>query len=265
MYIPKFKTFPIVLAATVTFLMPSAQAVLTWNPGDVFLGFRQDSNATKDYLINLGQAGVFRDATAPITLSINLTQFNTDMINRFGANWKTVGNITWGLAGGTQNTPGTGADAITRLIYLSEPSGGTAPGALSNQNGPATDISANVKNYFLNAAANNGSTEGQVANSSYGDPSTGPNAWANRVTVSFGQVNSFGTIEGALNSDLDFYRVPQTTTGQPVTLEGSFNINLTSGQITFTPTPEPSSAMLLATSLVSLVGLRRLRRHRQLA
>jgi hypothetical protein len=240
---------------TFALALPSAQAALNYSPDDLFLGFRQTGNTTRDYVINIGQASAFRDASTPFTLSLNLVAFNNEMTAAFGASWKTSGDISWGVVGTTQNTA-TGSDPI-RLLYISEPLG-TTPTASSSQSGPANAIIAFKNNWQTTG------TETSISNSATEDP-TQPSSWAGSISAAppFGS-NSLSPIEDTLGNGLELFRIPQTTTGQPVTDEGRFNINLTTGAITFTPqaVPEPTTTALFCVALGSCAGLRRLRRRR---
>ena len=236
-------------AVAATLLTPAANAALTYSTDDLFLGFRQSGNTTTDYVINVGQASAFRDATSTFTLS--LPGLATDLSNTFGANWAST--VTWGVVGTTQNTATTAPDNLTRLLYSSEPVG-TTPTASSSQSGPANSIIA-MKNYWQSLTA----TQGTVPNSAIGDPNNA-GSWTARVSTSFGSPGVLNTIESAVNSNLDLFRIPQTTSGQPATNEGFFSLNTGAGTVSFnvTPVPEPST-LLFGCALVGALGLNRRR------
>jgi MYXO-CTERM domain-containing protein len=239
------------LAIVTTAITASAgNAALSFTNDDLFLAFRQDGNNVKDYVIDIGQASIYRDATSNITL--NLSGLAADLGTAFGGN---LSNVSWGVVGGTQNTAGTAPDNLTRLLYVSEPTG-AVPTALSSQSGAATNI-VNLKNYFLTLTA----SQGTVSNSAFGDP-TQPNSWSTRISNAFGFSN-LSPIEGPLGSSLDLFRVPQTTSGQPVTNEGAFSFNSGTSTVTFSvpggasPVPEPSTALFGALSLGAMAFRRR--------
>lgn len=244
----------LIALAGVIVAAPSANAVLTYTSDDLFIGFHQTGNSTKEYIINIGQASAFRDASTPFTLSLSGTSFATDMQAAFGINWRTSGDIFWGVVGTTQNTA-QGSDPI-RLIYASEPAGSTAPAASSSQSGPSGTIISFKNNWQTNGI------EGSLGNSASLDPSALTTSWTNSVGNAAGP---FGTsaltpLEALLSSNLDLFRIPQTTTGQPVTNEGFFSINPGANSVTFTPTPEPSSAALAGLGLLVWIGRCRSRR-----
>jgi hypothetical protein len=250
------------LAISVT---SSAKAVLTYTSDDLFLGFHQTGNTTRDYVINLGQASIFRDATAPFalsTLGITTSAFAADMLFAFGANWRTSGDIFWGVVGTTQNDNTRPApDNIIRLLYVSEPLG-TTPIASPGQSGPANLVNT-FKNIWINPTANGG-VERTVPNSATEDP-TLANSWTGSLANANGPFGSgnLSPLEDLLANPLDVFRVPQTGTGQPVTNEGRFSINFATDVITFTPVvvPEPSSVSLICIATLGSFGLRRLRRR----
>ena len=234
---------------------PSAKAVLSYASDDLFIGFHQTGNTTKEYEINIGQASTYRDATTPITLSLNTVSFAADMQAAFGTGWRTSGDVFWGVAGTTQNTA-QGSDPI-RLLYASEPTGSTAPAASSSQSGPAGNIISFKNNWQTNGI------EGSVGNSATLDPTALSTSWTNSVGNAAGP---FGTgalnpLEALLATKLDLFRMPQTTTGQPVTNEGTFSINFGANTISFAPqVPEPSSAVLAGVGLLFWIGRCRYRR-----
>lgn len=250
----KHKLCAAIALAGIALFAPSMQAALTYASNDLFLGFRQSGNTTKEYAINIGQASVFRDATSSFTLSLNVTSFAADMQSAFGLNWRTAGDVYWGVIGTTQNTA-AGSDPI-RLLYASLPTASTAPAASSSQSGPANNI-ITFKNAWQTAGV-----EGSVANSAIMDPGNA-NSWTNSVGNAAGP---FGTgaltpLEALIGTQLDLFRMPQTTTLQPVTNEGTFSLNTTSNLITFAPpVPEPSTTALAGVVLLVWIGRLRSRR-----
>ena len=236
-------------ALAAALLAPAANAALSYSTDDLFLGFRQPANATTDYLINIGQASTFRDATSTLTLS--LPGLAGDLTTAFGANWAST--VTWGVVGTTQNTAAAAPDNLTRLLYSSEPVG-TTPTASSSQSGPANSI-ISMKSYWQGLTA----SQGTVANSAFEDPNNA-GSWTARVSTSFGSPGVLNTIESAVNSNLDLFRIPQTTSLQPVTNEGFFSLDTGAGTVSFNDSavPEPST-LLFGCALVGALGLNRRR------
>ena len=252
----KHQLSALIALASVVVAAPSAMAVLSYASDDLFIGFHQTGNTAKEYIINIGQASTYRDATTPITLSLNAVSFAADMQAAFGAGWRTSGDVFWGVAGTTQNTA-QGSDPI-RLLYASEPTGGTAPAASSSQSGPSGAIISFKNNWQTNGIA------GSVSNSATLDPTIStPPSWTNSVGNAAGP---FGTgalnpLEALLATHLDLFRMPQTTTGQSVTNEGTFAINFGANTISFVPqVPEPSSAVLAGFGLLVWIARSRYRR-----
>lgn len=228
----------------------SASAVTTHAQGNFFLGFREADNTVSDYAINLGPASVYRDATAPIVLSLG-TAFDNDMIAAFGADWKTDTDLFWGAVGANANSGAVLGDP-GRTLYLSEPTGSNPIAGLSSNTAVTNKVNDFKNDWLLQ-------TETSVANSSIGAPSD-LNSWSTNVNNSFGASIAFSPIQGSIDGMLDFYRLPQTASG-PSTLLGTFTLNEATNTITFNPVPEPSTAMLLLSSTVAVAGFLR-RRNR---
>jgi hypothetical protein len=242
------KFFLLVSAAAAIFsATPSANAALAYTGGDLLLGFRRDG-ATFDYVIDLGAASSFRDASSPFTLS--LAGLNTDLTSAFGSNWKTLGDVLWGIVG----TPGPSSingDAAN-LVYISEPVG-TNPLSSSAQSTVRVNIQAlsNLYDPIASQGVARGSLNGNIGNSV---------SWTTKMAGVFGASGNLSPIEAPLQSSLDLYRLPNSSDQALITNEGRFSFNFTDATITFTPTPEPTGAALLCLSVGSLAGVRRFRR-----
>lgn len=96
-------TIALLATAGIGLTHPTAQAAaVTYNNGDLLLGFRASSGsgAQLNYVVNLGQASTFRDATNSFV--IPLTGLNTDLSAIFlGDDWKTRGDVFWSVSGTT--------------------------------------------------------------------------------------------------------------------------------------------------------------------
>lgn len=242
------KTSALTAFAVAALVAPSAHAALSYNSGDIFLGFHQAGNTTTDYVIDLGSGSTFRDSTSQVTLS--LSGLSADLTSAFGS----LSNISWGIVGTTQNTAANG-DPI-RLLYSSEPTGSSAPTASSSQSGPATQI-IGFKNYWISLTG----SQGTVSNSAFEDAGN-TQSWTTKIGTTFG-TGAIAPIEAPLTSSLDLFRIPQTTTGQPVTNEGTFSFNPGNSTVTFTSSslaavPEPST-FLFGCAIVGALGIKRRR------
>ena len=85
-----------------------AESTLTYNDGDLFLGFRA-TDRTSDYLINIGQPAQFVKATPGSTFQVDLGNASADLTAAFGSDWytridpKTGRNaVLWAVVGGRQ-------------------------------------------------------------------------------------------------------------------------------------------------------------------
>lgn len=243
---------------------PSAQATISAATDDIFIGFRQVGNSTHEYGIDIGQASVYRDAIAPITLA--LTGLNTDMGNAFGggtASWKTSGDLLWGAAAAT-GAAAVGNDDI-RTLYVSEPAGTTVTAQI-DQSGPSNNIAAYRTGYFRNQTA--GSVNQSVSGvgtvvGTVGTPNSST-SWVHFAPTSFVDSNNIAPFESVFNHSFVLYRIPQTQDQSQITTVGTFTFNIGTGvnesSILFTPAvPEPGTLALFGMAALSL-GFRRSRR-----
>ena len=84
----------------------SANALPTYNDGDVFLGIR-DKTATKTYVIDLGSFDNYYNNANPVTpYSLNqgftAAALASDLTTQIGTNWYSNANVVYGLFGGFQ-------------------------------------------------------------------------------------------------------------------------------------------------------------------
>ena len=107
------------LAASAALVSPAANAATSAN-GDLFLGFRATggTGATKTYMVNLGQASQFTNATGPLTLSI--ASMDADLGTLFGSSsaltpWYARSDLFWGIAGTTGSFDPVGSDPAKTL------------------------------------------------------------------------------------------------------------------------------------------------------
>src|SRR5437868_5371028 len=95
------KTTMLALAGLALIASSAKAATLTYNDGDLFIGFV--NGGTQDYVIDVGQASLFT-TTSQLTLSVGAT--NTDLTSTFGGSWYGSSTVLWGGAGaaGSNNT-----------------------------------------------------------------------------------------------------------------------------------------------------------------
>lgn len=89
---------------------------------DLFLGVRASTGAgaTQDYLVNIGQASIYRDATTPFAVP-GLGNLGADLSVIFEENWSTRADVFWSVSG----TPGPSAAGgdLARTLYATTPEG----------------------------------------------------------------------------------------------------------------------------------------------
>ena len=231
------------LAALVASVLtaPAAHATFASANGDFYIGFRSSTNASNDYLIDIGQENQLRDATAPITFS--LPGMSADITTAFGS----TANLLWGGIGNS-NLPSAGGDP-SRTLYLTEPVGDPVPTTSSSQSTQATQIKG-MSNYYVNYASNGAQASTGALN--LGDTAN-ITSWTSHMANSFNNA-SYLPIETALTGGLEVYRSINNLAG-PVTDLGTLTFDFATSSITFTPVPEPATALmgcaLLGTVMVS--------------
>ncbi|MHA3772471.1 PEP-CTERM sorting domain-containing protein [Verrucomicrobiota bacterium sgz303538] len=256
---PVWKTSLLAVSAA-TLLTPSLKAAtLSYTAGDLFIGFRQEGTQT-DYLINIGQASIYRDATSSFTLSIG--NIGADLAALFGDGWATDPTVLWGVIG-TSGVAGSGGD-VANTMYASavKPSAGVQADPYLRLSGTAQgNIRSDVASLGSSFKGQTSSTNSSVA---LLQPTSDPNSWAhfNPGGMSF---SAYGRLEsnfglGVSNSALDLFRMqPSSTSGLPGSLEGTFTI-ANNGTVTFSAVPEPSAAAMLGLGVV-LYGMMSRRRR----
>lgn len=237
-------------------------ATITTTNGSIVLGFREASSSTA-YLVDLGNFSTFQNATGTITLSLG--NIGADLQATFGGNgtWYTRSDLFWGVFG-TSNVSNPNLYASRERTNPSTPS---APwpnlsGSLTDRQNTATNVIA-VSQTWLNGKTS-------TANSNFGTVQSGVSGQQSYYTqvatvgvTDFGSTSQWSSIEGsfangAAGTVLDFFRVPNpNVSGGTPSSFGSFSIN-TSGQVSFTAIPEPSTYALMAfAGTVFLVFVRR--------
>ena len=267
-------TTSLLALAGAAFSPPSAQAQVqvTYAADDLFLGFRK-IGATTDYLVNIGQASIYRDF-AGISFTLAIGNILPDLNSVLGAGWQTNPNVFWSVSG----TPGLSAVGIdlARTLYATREeltygiqSALWTRGSTSAQGPVMTKMNGLAQAYLFTGGNPNTST----ANSNFGIiqdttvPTNNPYAsymdgGANTLTgTSFAYFNpgiesSFANGAGA--SQLDLVRLlPGSGAGEFV---GTFTVS-NGGIVTFNNNvvPEPASFAIVGSG-VALLGMVRRRR-----
>ena len=127
----------LLLATGVASILQTANAaLLTYTADDLFLGFRS-SNSTTDFLLNIGQASIYRDALPGSSFQLSIGPILNDLNAVFGANWNTAlrGDIFWGVAG--TNSTNLTAEPTSQTLYATSPAGSGTPALPNSTSGQA--------------------------------------------------------------------------------------------------------------------------------
>jgi len=250
----------------------SARATLSYNAGDLFLGFRatDGQGANKDYLIDIGQASLYAPGSGTFNLNVTgVTGLAADLSSNslFGSQWNTLRDddsvVTWAVFGTTY----TGGGAFTSpVLYVtqqrdqsntsiqSDPWLGRANGASITTAGKFQQVAGYYKDFGV-ATANDpkGTIQDATNSSSYGAFTSGTADFSVWSTIQ----GDFAS--GTSNSVLDLYLI-NPVNGQQSIYQGSFRIN-DSGAVTYSAAavPEPSAIALVGVtaSLLAIIFRRR--------
>ncbi len=246
-------------------------ATTAYSTDDLFIGFFDQSHtATQDYLVNLGQAAAFRDATPGSIMSLG--SFNTDLTTTFGSDWQTNQDVRWFVFGGTHLTP-VGIDPNYTLYIggarndVNTPFSPYTVDSQSTQAGIAGQIKSVGNAYFKN----NGSVQTLTASGGLIQTSTQTNSLYSFSGLGGTLFGGYGTADfgtGTADSVIDLFRMPgdidTADFNNPVygSNVGKFTIN-DAGTVIFTApsaVPEPSVYGLIIGAGLLLLVLRRSRK-----
>ena len=222
-------------------LLVPARATLSYTDGDLLLGVRAggDPGSTQDYVLNLGPASQFTQATQSFVVP-GLGSVANDLATFTDTGvvaWSARADVFWGIVG----TDFAGDPANT--LYATRPRPAVATPSTpwqrrsnSSQSTTNSTLRAFISGYInstANAASGKGTLQSTSAINSYASFTSGG--------TDFG---FFGGLEGdfsngTANSVLDLYRLTPTTqnpSGQGLLFVGTFQFN-DDAQLTFTPAP----------------------------
>ncbi len=255
------KTALLALAGIGLLASPVRAAALSYNAGDLFIGFYSAAGDSQDYLINIGQASTFRDAAGNVT--INLGTYGTDLATAFGSDWKSSQDIKWFVFGTTYNQAVGSDPAYTLYAGRQRTDVDVQATAWNLGSSNAQGLKASRMNQTAAAYASGTSTA--TTTNGYLQTITDANSYASYNASGGTQV--FGAYDngpanfasGTANSVLDLFRMQTGKSSLPGTYEGTFTIN-DAGTISFTAVPEPSACgLILVAGAAALVVLRRRR------
>ncbi len=256
------------------FSASSLRAAMTYTQGDLLLVFRQTGN-NQTYMVDLGSATTFRDATN--TINLGITGIAADLSGAFGSTWYTDGTVFASIVGGNNQTtalPGDGTGGTlpyyNKSIYVSK----SGTGSLSD-----TPFNTLAQSTVANMANTIGVTLGNVfaAGTATGNNSVGtfiPTSTANDYTdlIPPTTANYFGGLTASTevnpNGTFDLYRILANTNGATDApsgngvsqYQGAFTIS-SGGAVSFAPqvsaVPEPSRVILMGLGLSGLLLRRR--------
>jgi hypothetical protein len=246
--------------ALAALLAPSlrAQSPVVYNTGDLLLGFRAAAGTTGagvDYVLDLGPAATFRNATGTIDIS-GLGNFAADMAAHFGSTWDTTtsGDVFFAAVAYTGATPLNGDPAQT--VYTTNNFYST-PWPYSNTQSTVGALIQNVGVKYGESTSTANSPVGvlQSITTQYSYGSYQPTGSAGGG-ISFGQWSP--TNEGFIGNTL---QLDELVNGVSSTAIGTLQVIATGnngdGEILFSPIPEPSPLALLPIAFGGLALVRR--------
>ncbi|MFA7344639.1 MAG: PEP-CTERM sorting domain-containing protein [Terrimicrobiaceae bacterium] len=223
---------------------PPARAVLTAVDGDVLLGFRETVSPQNAFVVNLGQYTQFTNAAPGATLTFgSLSTFGVDLEATFGAGWNTRSDLYWGVFGNYSGNLVSIYASRARTVAGTPATawGNPSQTVRNNTSGGIDTVKVGFVNTLLTTESGNTTNAGFQIGTGSGRYYAGVNTSPDFSTSS--PFNGAG-IEGAFSGTkvLDLFALSSS----PTVRLGTFTINETSGQVTFTAVPEPSTYMLFA-------------------
>lgn len=228
-----------------------------YTDGDLLLGVRAtaDPGANQDYVINLGPASQFTDASAPFTVG-GLGNVANDLAIFSDAgitDWFSRSDVFWGIVGtDLASDPANTLYATRPRVDVNTQTTAWTRRSFSSQSTTNSTFRAFISGFSLstsNASSPKGTIQSTSAINSYASFTSGGTDFGFFTGIE----GNFGA--GTAGSVLDLYRLTPTTqnpVGQGVLFVGTFKFS-DNGQLTFTPAPpiEPTFRFSAATYSVS--------------
>lgn len=233
--------------------LSNASAAMTFNTGDLLLGFRGEGD-DQNYLVNIGNVSQFASLSANTTITVNTGNILPDLQAAFGTDWNHRSDVFWGVIGTTfvDNTTPAVIYASKRRSNPSLPSTPWVGGSPSGQIEKVSLVQELAFKFTLDGAPTSNNTKGTFQSV------LAENSWADLTSdiSDFrvgGSIEGFFSVEsGTSNSVLDLYKI-NPVYGEPAVLLGSFKIS-DAGVVTFTAVPEPATLAMIALAAVLLVA-----------
>jgi hypothetical protein len=228
-----------------------AGAAVTYNNGDLFLGFRAagGNGFTKDYLVNVGPASQFTGASAPLNLNLGNIGADLSSSGLYGNSWFGRSDLFWGVSGTVGSFSAVGSDPQKTLYATRARTSKTVqstPWQRDSDTGQGittSKINGQANAYTSGTASGNASTAiiqntsgiNSYASFQPGGVNAGPAPGISYQAFNPTIEGSFDPDAGTANSILDLYRlVPSSTQFQDGEYLGFFTIS-TAGVVTFVP------------------------------
>lgn len=234
-------------------------ATTSYSTGSVLLGFYASGGdgAASSYVVKLGDASTFLNATDPISLSLG--NIGADLASLYGNNWFERDDLFWGIVG----TTGSAAVPANRVTYgtRTRTTAGVVADPFATQvNAARGQTATNIASFGGTYGGKESTVNSSVAiiqantvNSGFASQLSGLSPFGSNWNSEF--LGSFDTSSAGYGV-LDFFKYGNPLNPDATGYVGTFSIN-SSGEIGFAIVPEPSAYLLVAVAGLFLVLQRR--------